>query len=140
MKAALAGRAAAGPAGAQCQIIGVTVMTSLSQVDLDEMGYGMALSDLVMRRVDQAVACGLDGVVASPQEAEAIRSRVPKEFLIVTPGVRPEGAAIDDQHRIATPASALLAGASHLVIGRPVTRAPDPKAAIQAIRAGLPTL
>ena len=134
MKAAIAGRNAV---GSTTKVIGVTVMTSLSQADLDEMGYGMALTDLVMRRVDQAVAYGLDGVVASPQEAESIRARVPKDFLIVTPGVRPEGAAVDDQQRIATPASALLAGASHLVIGRPVTRAPDPKAAVQAIRAGL---
>lgn len=137
MQAAIRGRDSAGAAGAKTRIIGVTVMTSLNQLDLDEMGYGMMLSDLVMRRVDQAVASGLDGVVASPHEAEAIRARVPSGFLIVTPGVRPEGAATDDQQRIATPASALIAGASHLVIGRPVTRASDPAAAVAAIRAGL---
>jgi orotidine-5'-phosphate decarboxylase len=128
MKAAVAGRG-----DGLTKIIGVTVMTSLNQADLDDMGYGMTLSDLVMRRVDQAVACGLDGVVASPQEAAMIRARVPADFLIVTPGVRPEGADLNDQQRVATPQEAFLNGASHVVVGRPITRAPDPKAAAQAI-------
>jgi orotidine-5'-phosphate decarboxylase len=112
-------------------------MTSLSQYDLDEMGYGMELTDLVMRRVDQAVECGLDGVVASPHEAAMIRARVPADFLIVTPGVRPEGSALDDQQRVATPQEALLHGASHVVVGRPVSRAADPVAAAQGILAAL---
>ncbi|ESQ90850.1 orotidine 5'-phosphate decarboxylase [Asticcacaulis sp. AC460] len=124
MKAAIAGRG-----DGTTKIIGVTVMTSLSQADLDEMGYGMALSDLVLRRVDQAVECGLDGVVSSPHEAALIRARVPADFLIVTPGVRPEGADLNDQQRVATPQEAFLNGASHVVVGRPITRAPDPKAA-----------
>ena len=128
MRAAVAGRV--NPA---CKIIGVTVMTSLTQDDLDEMGYGMQLSDLVMRRVDQAVACGLDGVVSSPHEAAMIRARVPKDFLIVTPGVRPVGADVNDQQRIATPQDAMLNGASHVVVGRPITRVADPVAAAQAI-------
>ena len=119
------------------KIIGVTVMTSLSQYDLDEMGYGMELTDLVMRRVDQAVECGLDGIVSSPHEAAMIRARVPADFLIVTPGVRPEGSALDDQQRVATPQEALLHGASHVVVGRPVSRAPDPVAAAQGILAAL---
>jgi len=128
MKAAIAGRA-----NPKTKILGVTVMTSLSQSDLDEMGYGLLLSDLVMRRVDQAVDCGLDGVVASPHEAAMIRARVPAGFLIVTPGVRPVGADINDQQRIATPQEAMLSGASHVVVGRPITRVADPVAATQAI-------
>ena len=132
MKAAVAGRS-----NPDCKIIGVTVLTSLTQGDLDEMGYGLELRDLIMRRVDQAVACGLDGVVASPQEAEMIRARVPEDFLIVTPGVRPVGAALDDQQRVATPQEALLNGASHVVVGRPITRAPDPREAAQNILAAI---
>jgi len=132
MKAAVRGRT-----NDTTKIIGVTVMTSLSQYDLDEMGYGMELTDLVMRRVDQAVECGLDGVVASPHEAAMIRARVPADFLIVTPGVRPEGSALDDQQRVATPQEALLHGASHVVVGRPISRATDPVAAAQGILAAL---
>lgn len=132
MRAAVRGRT-----NDKTKIIGVTVMTSLTQYDLDEMGYGMELTDLVMRRVDQAVECGLDGIVASPHEAAMIRARVPADFLIVTPGVRPEGSALDDQQRVATPQEALLHGASHVVVGRPVSRAPDPVAAAQGIIAAL---
>jgi orotidine-5'-phosphate decarboxylase len=128
MKAAVLGRGAH-----KTKLLGVTVMTSLSQADLDEMGYGMVLSDLVKRRVDQAVDAGLDGVVASPHEAQMIRARVPDHFLIVTPGVRPLWSSANDQQRIATPSQALSNGASHLVIGRPITHAPDPVVAIKAI-------
>ena len=131
MKAAIKGR------HPKTKVIGVTVMTSLMQGDLDEMGYGVALADLVLRRVDQAVACGMDGVVASPHEAAAIRVRVPSDFLIVTPGVRPVGASVDDQQRIATPEDAFRNGASHVVVGRPITRVADPVAAAQAILAAI---
>jgi len=113
------------------------VLTSLNQYDIDEMGYGMELADLVMRRVDQAVECGLDGIVSSPHEAAMIRARVPEGFMIVTPGVRPEGSDKGDQQRIATPQDALLHGASHVVVGRPITRAPDPVAATQSILAAM---
>ncbi|ESQ80821.1 orotidine 5'-phosphate decarboxylase [Asticcacaulis sp. YBE204] len=119
------------------KLLGVTVMTSLTQAHLDEMGYGMALEDLVKRRVDQAVEAGMDGVVASPHEAAMIRARVPSEFLIVTPGVRPGWADANDQQRIATPADAIRNGASHMVIGRPITRAADPVEAVQKILAEL---
>ena len=132
MKAAVKGRG-----DAATKIIGVTVLTSLQQGDLDDMGYGLELSDLVRRRVDQAVECGLDGVVSSPHEAEMIRALVPPEFLIVTPGVRPEGSDVNDQQRIATPQQAFLNGASHVVVGRPITRAPDPRVAAQAILAAI---
>ncbi|MDV6331490.1 orotidine-5'-phosphate decarboxylase [Asticcacaulis sp. 201] len=135
MKAAVAGRI-----NPKTRIIGVTVMTSLSQADLDDMGYGMSLTDLVLRRVDQAVECGLDGVVASPHEAAMIRARVPADFLIVTPGVRPVGADVNDQQRIATPEDAFRNGASHVVVGRPITRAADPVAATQAILAAIQTI
>lgn len=128
MKAAIRGRS-----NPNTKIIGVTVMTSLTQGDLDEMGYGVPLADLVLRRVDQAVECGMDGVVASPHEAALIRARVPADFLIVTPGVRPVGASVDDQQRIATPEDAFRNGASHVVVGRPITRVADPVAATQAI-------
>ncbi|MGA9658057.1 MAG: orotidine-5'-phosphate decarboxylase [Asticcacaulis sp.] len=129
MRAAMQGR------HPKTKVIGVTVLTSLTQGDIDEMGYGLQLSDLVMRRVDQAVECGLDGVVSSPHEAALIRARVPADFLIVTPGVRPVGASLDDQQRVATPRQAFDNGASHVVIGRPITRAAEPVAATQAILA-----
>ncbi|MBP2159942.1 MULTISPECIES: orotidine-5'-phosphate decarboxylase [Asticcacaulis] len=132
MRAAVKGRG-----NGSTKIIGVTVMTSLSQADLDEMGYGTALAELVMLRVDQAVECGLDGVVASPHEAAMIRARVPEDFLIVTPGVRPEGSDVNDQQRIATPQDAFLNGASHVVVGRPITRVADPVAAAQSILAAI---
>jgi len=137
MSAALRGRDKAGQAGAGLKIIGVTVLTSLTDDDLNEMGYGVALGDLVLRRVDQAAAIGIDGVVASPLEAAMIRARVPKDFLIVTPGVRPYGADVDDQQRISTPQDALLSGASHLVVGRPISRAPDPAEAARNILAAI---
>lgn len=132
MRAAVAGRT-----DERTKIIGVTVLTSLDHQDLVDLGYALRLQDLVKRRVDQAVECGLDGVVASPLEAAMIRARVPADFLIVTPGVRPEGADINDQQRIATPQDALLSGASHVVVGRPVSRAPNPRAATQAILAAM---
>lgn len=128
MRAAVEGRE-----GSDLKILGVTVLTAYDDPMLTQMGYAYGARDLVMRRVDQALDCGLDGVVASPQEAEAIRARVPDDFLIVTPGVRPAGAALGDQVRVATPEAALKAGASHLVIGRPISQADDPFAAAQAI-------
>jgi len=128
MRAAVAGRGASA-----LKILGVTVLTSLDQSALQEIGYNDNAESLVMRRVEQALEAGLDGVVSSPLEAAAIRAVVPDNFLIVTPGVRPKGTDAGDQKRIATPANALRSGASHLVIGRPITQAPDPRAAAQLI-------
>ena len=128
MRAAVEGRADAG-----VRLLGVTVLTAYDDAMLAEMGYAHSAFDLVMRRVDQAAACGLDGVVASPREAAAIRERVDPAFLIVTPGVRPAGAAAGDQKRTAAPAEALRAGATHIVVGRPVIAAEDPKAAAVAL-------
>ncbi len=119
----------------QAKILGVTVLTSLDDAALVELGYGLGVSALVERRIRQVIDAGADGVVASPHEAALARRIGGPDFLVVTPGVRPSGAALDDQARAATPADALKAGASHLVVGRPVTAAADPRAAALAITA-----
>lgn len=128
MRAAVEGRGDSG-----MKILGVTVLTAYDDAMLEEMGYRFGARDLVLRRVEQALECGVDGVVASPQEAGEIRARFGEGFLIVTPGIRPAGAETGDQKRIATPADALKAGATHLVIGRPISGAKDPEAAARAI-------
>jgi orotidine-5'-phosphate decarboxylase len=97
------------------------------------MGYGMAVEALVERRVRQVVDAGADGVIVSPREAALARRIGGPDFLVVTPGVRPAGASLDDQARAATPAQTLKAGASHIVCGRPITAAADPRAAARAI-------
>jgi orotidine-5'-phosphate decarboxylase len=111
------------------RILGVTVLTSLTEDDLAAMGYGLDVRALVERRIRQTIDAGTDGVVASPMEAALARSIGGPDFLVVTPGVRPSWAGQDDQARAAEPAQALKAGASHLVCGRPITAAPDPRAA-----------
>ncbi len=128
MRAAVAGRE-----GSSLRILGVTVLTSYDDAMLAEMGYAYGARDLVLRRVEQALEAGVDGVVASAHEATEIRERFGDGFLIVTPGIRPAGADIGDQKRVATPASALAQGATHLVVGRPVNAADDPAAAARAI-------
>ncbi|MGD9861829.1 MAG: orotidine-5'-phosphate decarboxylase [Pseudodonghicola sp.] len=124
-----------GAAGKDLKILAVTILTSLDRADLDDglMKPG-DVADLVVERAARAFEAGADGVIASPQEAAAIRA-LPQAAgrLIVTPGVRPTGAALGDQKRVATPASAIAAGADHIVVGRPVWQAPDPRAAAQAI-------
>ena len=117
------------------RILGVTVLTSLNGQDLAAMGYGMGVEALVERRIRQVLEAGADGVVASPHEAALARRIGGPDFLVVTPGVRPAGAAMDDQARAATPADALANGASHLVIGRPISAAADPRGAALAITA-----
>lgn len=133
MTAAVKGRG-----GADTKILAVTVLTSLSDADLREIGYGeMTSTELVGQRVQQAMDCGVDGIVSSPVEASAARAaaniRGRPDFLVVTPGVRPMGAALGDQQRVATPRDALLGGASHLVVARPIVAAADPRAAAEAI-------
>jgi orotidine-5'-phosphate decarboxylase len=115
------------------KLIGVTVLTSINEGEWKTLGYDMELPTQVVHLARLAKSAGLDGVVASPQEAEKIRSACGEDFIIVTPGIRPSGAAINDQSRIATPAGALNNGAHHLVIGRPITSAADPRQAAQAI-------
>jgi orotidine-5'-phosphate decarboxylase len=128
MAAAVRGRA-----GAAVKILGVTVLTSLSDADLVAIGYEKSLQSLVEQRVRQAIDAGLDGVVTSPREAAIARRIAGPAFLVVTPGVRPAWAGADDQARAATPAEALAAGASHVVCGRPITAAADPREAALTI-------
>jgi orotidine-5'-phosphate decarboxylase len=134
MRGAVKGRDAA---GSGTKLLAVTVLTSLSDADLTEIGYGVSAGDLVERRVRQALDCGVDGVVSSPLEAARVRQLADEagrpDFLIVTPGVRPEGADKGDQQRVATPIEALQAGATHLVVARPVVGADDPVQAAAAI-------
>ncbi len=111
------------------KILAVTVLTSLTDADLNEMGYAFGARDLVERRIRQALDCGVDGVVSSPHEASLAREIAGPDFLVVTPGVRPFWSAKNDQARAATPEAALRAGASHLVCGRPITAANDPREA-----------
>lgn len=129
---------AAAEAAATCgrprpKVIAVTVLTSLGEDEWARLSCALPIAEQAVRLAKLAREAGLDGVVASPQEAAAIRAACGPDFLIVTPGVRPAGSAVNDQSRVATPAGALKAGASHLVVGRPVTAAPDPKAAALAI-------
>jgi orotidine-5'-phosphate decarboxylase len=124
MAAAVRGRGAG-----SMKILGVTVLTSLTDADLEELGYAETARALVERRIHQAIAAGCDGVVASPHEAALARALGGRDFLVVTPGVRPDWSAKNDQARAATPLDTLRAGASHIVCGRPITAANDPRAA-----------
>ena len=130
MAAAVRGRG-----GSSLKILAVTVLTSLSDSDLEEVGYHETARVLVERRIHQAIAAGCDGVVASPHEAALARTLGGPDFLVVTPGVRPDWSARNDQARAATPLEALRAGASHIVCGRPITAANDPAAAARRVTA-----
>lgn len=131
-------RAAKQGAGSEMKILAVTVLTSLDRADLDTALIRPGdLHDLTVERAARAFEAGADGVICSPREAAAIRA-LPGSRLIVTPGVRPAGAALGDQKRVETPAAAIEAGADHIVVGRPVWQSSDPRAAAQAILAGLP--
>jgi orotidine-5'-phosphate decarboxylase len=129
--------AARGVAGSGLRVLGVTVLTSLTAEDLAADDHSLSPAELVELRVRQALEAGIDGVVSSPHEAARVREIAVAagrpDFLIVTPGVRPAGSAQDDQARAATPEAALQAGATHLVIGRPITAAIDPRAAALAV-------
>lgn len=125
--------AVAGKAGAPLKILAVTVLTSYDDRDLSEAGYALGVKHLAARRAQQARDLGVDGLVCSAQEAADLRSIAGPAMALVTPGVRPAGAAIGDQKRIVTPAKAIAAGADYLVVGRPVLEAADPAAAAEAI-------
>lgn len=129
--------AAAGRGDSDLKILGVTVLTSLDKQALEDIGYHDSAEDLVMRRVEQALAAGIDGVVSSPLEAAKIRHAVPDDFLVVTPGIRMPDGDKGDQKRIATPGDALRSGASHIVVGRPITAAPDPRQAALDVLANI---
>lgn len=120
-------------AGSNLILLGVTVLTSMDDADLAEAGYSGAPRDLVLRRALQARQASMGGIVCSPEEAKAVRAILGPDMAVVTPGIRPQGADKGDQKRIATPKDALKSGASHLVIGRPITAAADPRAAAMAI-------
>lgn len=131
--------AAAEASGPDMRILGVTLLTSLTPTDL-EVVWGREIRSIreeVGRLTDLAVACELDGVVASALEVSWIRNRVEQDFLMVTPAIRPTGANRGDQRRVATPADAVSAGSDYLVVGRPVTQADDPVAALAALLAEL---
>ncbi len=114
-------------------IVAVTVLTSLDDSDLDAVGQRGPAADQVLRLARLAEASGLDGVVCSPQEVAMLRAEIGESFALVVPGVRPNWAGADDQKRVMTPGEAVAAGADHLVIGRPITRAEDPVGAARRI-------
>ena len=118
------------------KLIAVTILTSVNQFDWEGLGYGnMEISAQVLRLAKLAKSSGVDGVVASPNEAKIIRENCGEDFLIITPGIRPAGADINDQTRIATPSMAIKNGADYLVVGRPITKAENPKLAAEKILA-----
>jgi orotidine-5'-phosphate decarboxylase len=117
------------------KLIAVTVLTSMGDADLAEIGMTGTSEDAVLRLASLTDACGLDGVVCSARETPLLRESCRPGFTLVTPGIRPASAAADDQQRVMTPADAIHAGSTYLVIGRPITRAPDPLAALGRINA-----
>lgn len=119
------------------KLIAVTVLTSMGEAQLKNLGITLTLDELVARLAADAAAAGLDGVVCSALEAATLRAQRGRDFLLVTPGIRPAGTAADDQRRVVTPARAVAAGADYLVIGRPITTADDPQAALAAINDSL---
>lgn len=125
--------AVAAAAGSPLCLLGVTVLTSMDDADLANAGYQLGAAELVLKRAADAKDAGMGGIVASANEAKAIRSTVGSELAIVTPGIRPVGADVGDQKRVMTPSMAIEAGASHLVVGRPIVQAEDRNAAAMAI-------
>lgn len=121
-------------------LIGVTILTSLSQEELNEIGFPGSPEENVLRLAGLARESGLDGVVCSPREASSLRGRLGDDFVLVTPGVRPASASLDDQTRVMTPSDAIQAGSSYLVVGRPITAADDPLGALHAINAEISAL
>jgi orotidine-5'-phosphate decarboxylase len=120
--------------GTRTKVLAISVLTSIDATMLSQIGVSSSPSESVQRLVRLAKDSGVDGVVASPQEIQTIRGLVSNpEFLVVTPGIRPSTNEAEDQKRVATPAAAIAAGASYLVVGRPITGAPDPVAAAHAI-------
>lgn len=129
MRAAVAGKTGAGFP----KIFFVTVLTSLDDDDLREIGFQKSAQDLAVARACMAAKAGLDGVIASGRDAAAIRAATPESFLIISPGIRPVGADLDDHKRSCTPTEAIAAGANYLVVGRPIIRQQDRSAAAQRI-------
>lgn len=128
MKAAVTGKG-----GSSLRILAVTVLTSYDDEDLAFAGYRLGVADLAAKRARQARETGIDGLVCSAEEAATLRQIAGPDMALVTPGIRPAGAATGDQKRVMTPAKAITAGADYLVVGRPIVEAADPKAAADAI-------
>jgi orotidine-5'-phosphate decarboxylase len=126
-------KAAVEAAEGRFKILAVTVLTSLGESDMASLGIGSSVSDQVKRLADLAASSGIDGLVCSPHEVALLRKQLGAKIKLVVPGIRPAGAAADDQNRVLTPKEAMAAGADHLVIGRPITGSPDPAAAAKAI-------
>ena len=118
-------------------LIGVTILTSLAEADLERVGFTGPVQENVERLARLARACGLDGVVCSAQEAQAIRRATGPDFTLVTPGIRLDAGSHDDQARVVTPREAMRLGADYLVIGRPITQSSDPAATLESIRRSL---
>jgi orotidine-5'-phosphate decarboxylase len=119
-------------------LLGVTVLTSATQETLGEIGVASTIEDHVLRLAELGKESGVDGLITSPHEVRALRERLGAEITLVTPGVRPSWAAADDQKRFTTPRQAIESGADYLVIGRPITAAPDPRAAVERVVAEMP--
>jgi len=124
-------------AGRQLQIAAVTMLTSLTQTDLVEIGIDRTPHQLVSIRAGLAEECGLNGVICAVEDVAVVRARTAPTFTVICPGIRPSGGDSGDQKRVATPGDAVLAGADFIVVGRPITKAPDPRLAVQAIMAEL---
>jgi orotidine-5'-phosphate decarboxylase len=127
--------AARGRAGTKLKLLGVTVLTNLERDDLKEQGTDRDPQELAVYRAMLAQEAGFDGVVASGREAAPLRQALGPDVLIVTPGIRSKGASVDDQARTVSPSEAIAAGADYIVVGRPITRAADPRKAAEAIAA-----
>jgi orotidine-5'-phosphate decarboxylase len=128
LRAAVEGRG-----DSQLKLLCVTVLTSMDAADVKEMGFACNVEELVLARAKKALDAGVDGVIASAREAAQIRTATGGKLLVVTPGIRPQDSSCDDQKRVATPGTAIRDGADYLVVGRPITRAPDPKQAARDI-------
>ena len=132
-----AAREAVDSASTQPILIGVTLLTSMDQTTFEQIGLSGKMSDTVIRLAKMAKSSGLDGVVCSAQEASALRENLGEAFQLITPGIRPAGSDVGDQHRIMTPKQAIEAGSHYLVIGRPITAASDPMQALADIEKSL---
>lgn len=133
MTAAARARDEINAAGKSLRIVAVTMLTSLSDADLREIGIDRTIHQVVSIRAALAQECGLDGVVCPVQDVPIVRARTSDDFTVICPGIRPTGDEGGDQKRTATPTEAVLAGADYIVVGRPITKAADPRAAVQKI-------
>jgi orotidine-5'-phosphate decarboxylase len=119
----------------ELMVLAVTVLTSMDRSDLEMIGMGGTVAESVVRLAKIALANGCQGIVTSAREAAKVRAEIGSDFAIVTPGVRPAGSSVGDQKRVVTPAEAIAAGASHIVVGRPISQAADPAAEARAVLA-----